>query len=59
MLLCSELTKTLKEGLEKMKTVAEGFHDVKTSDRGMVWNQDLVEALELQVFKIQNPEIFY
>merc|ERR1719230_374031 len=28
--------------------VYKGLHDLKTFDRGLVWNTDLVEALELQ-----------
>jgi succinate dehydrogenase (ubiquinone) flavoprotein subunit len=40
--------KTLEEGLVKMDKIAESMKDIQTTDRGMVWNQDLVEALELQ-----------
>merc|ERR1712226_563797 len=38
----------LKEGCEKSADVYKGLHDLKTFDRGLVWNTDLVEALELQ-----------
>merc|ERR1712048_645834 len=38
----------LKEGCEKTAEIYQGLHDLKTFDRGMVWNTDLVEALELQ-----------
>lgn len=38
----------LKEGCDKSADVYKGLHDLKTFDRGMVWNTDLVEALELQ-----------
>ena len=31
-----------------MAEVYEMIHDVKVSDRGLVWNSDLVETLELQ-----------
>ena len=31
-----------------MSALYKGLHDLKTFDRGMVWNTDLVEALELQ-----------
>merc|ERR1712110_826219 len=37
-----------KEGCEKSADIYQGLHDMKTFDRGMVWNTDLVEALELQ-----------
>jgi len=39
---------TLQMGVEKMAEVYEMIHDVKVSDRGLVWNSDLVETLELQ-----------
>jgi succinate dehydrogenase (ubiquinone) flavoprotein subunit len=38
----------LKKGCEHSLEVYKGLHDLKTFDRGMVWNTDLVEALELQ-----------
>jgi len=37
----------LKEGVEKMRKVAAGYGDLKVSDRSLIWNSDLVEALEL------------
>uniref|UniRef100_A0A3B4XLY5 Succinate dehydrogenase [ubiquinone] flavoprotein subunit, mitochondrial n=1 Tax=Seriola lalandi dorsalis TaxID=1841481 RepID=A0A3B4XLY5_SERLL len=38
----------LKEGCDKMDAVYQTLDDVKTFDRGIVWNTDLVETLELQ-----------
>lgn len=38
----------LQEGLEKMINVQNMFHDVGITDRGMIWNTDLIEALELE-----------
>ncbi|XP_033983368.1 succinate dehydrogenase [ubiquinone] flavoprotein subunit, mitochondrial [Trematomus bernacchii] len=38
----------LKEGCEKMDAVYQTLADIKTFDRGIVWNTDLVESLELQ-----------
>ncbi|KAI2653185.1 Succinate dehydrogenase [ubiquinone] flavoprotein subunit, mitochondrial [Labeo rohita] len=38
----------LKEGCEKMDSVYKSLDDIKTFDRGIVWNTDLVETLELQ-----------
>uniref|UniRef100_A0A671QKW4 succinate dehydrogenase n=1 Tax=Sinocyclocheilus anshuiensis TaxID=1608454 RepID=A0A671QKW4_9TELE len=38
----------LKEGCEKMDSVYKSMDDIKTFDRGIVWNTDLVETLELQ-----------
>ena len=37
----------LKEGLEKLESIARRFSDIKISDRSMIWNTDLVETLEL------------
>merc|ERR1719219_2266714 len=39
---------TLHTGVEKMAEVYEMIKDVKVSDRGLVWNSDLIETLELQ-----------
>lgn len=38
----------LKEGVEKMADVYKQLGDLKMFDRGLIWNTDLVEALELQ-----------
>jgi succinate dehydrogenase / fumarate reductase, flavoprotein subunit len=40
--------KTLDAGVKKINQVYKQFKDIKISDRGMVWNTDLVEALELE-----------
>ncbi|HEX4895088.1 MAG TPA: succinate dehydrogenase flavoprotein subunit [Solimonas sp.] len=38
----------MKEGVEKMKAIVETFsRDIGVSDRGMIWNSDLAETLEL------------
>jgi succinate dehydrogenase / fumarate reductase flavoprotein subunit len=37
----------LKEGVEKMNRVAASYDDIKIADRSLIWNSDLVEALEL------------
>ena len=39
---------TLKQGVEKITATAKSFADVRVQDRSMVWNSDLIEALELQ-----------
>jgi succinate dehydrogenase / fumarate reductase flavoprotein subunit len=36
------------EGVGKMKKVWKGMDDMSVSDRSLVWNSDLMEALELQ-----------
>jgi len=37
----------LREGVEKMGKVAASYEDIKIADRSLIWNSDLVEALEL------------
>lgn len=38
---------SLSEGVAKLQAVWDKLSDIKTSDRSMVWNSDLVETLEL------------
>jgi succinate dehydrogenase / fumarate reductase flavoprotein subunit len=40
-------TELLQEGVAKMSKVAAGFSDIKIADQSLIWNSDLVEALEL------------
>jgi succinate dehydrogenase (ubiquinone) flavoprotein subunit len=39
---------TLQEGCKRLGKLYEELNDLKLSDRGMVWNSDLIESLELQ-----------
>ncbi|KAG1677670.1 Succinate dehydrogenase [ubiquinone] flavoprotein subunit, mitochondrial [Nymphon striatum] len=39
---------SLKEGCQKIEECYDMMKDIKVADKGMVWNTDLVEALELQ-----------
>tara|TARA_R110002110_G_scaffold80252_2_gene209151 strand:+ start:149 stop:1939 length:1791 start_codon:yes stop_codon:yes gene_type:complete len=39
--------KTLQEGCDKMSEVNATIPDLKIADRSMIWNTDLVEAMEL------------
>ncbi|KAK6167320.1 hypothetical protein SNE40_021381 [Patella caerulea] len=39
---------TLKEGCDKMDGLYKQMDDLKVHDRGLIWNTDLVETLELQ-----------
>ncbi len=41
-------SKSLTEGVEKMGKLWAGQADLKVADRSLIWNSDLVEALELQ-----------
>ena len=38
----------LEEGVAKLAATAAGVADVKTADRSLIWNSDLVETLELE-----------
>ncbi len=40
--------KTLQEGCDRIDEVYESFKDVKITDKGLVWNTDLIETLELE-----------
>ena len=42
------IEKTLQEGCEKIDEAYQMFHDVKINDKGLVWNTDLIETLELE-----------
>ena len=45
--------KSLSEGSKKMLDIFNNFNDLKISDRGLVWNSDLIEALELDNLRSQ------
>jgi succinate dehydrogenase / fumarate reductase, flavoprotein subunit len=38
---------TLKEGINLLKPVYDSFSDIAISDKSLIWNTDLIEALEL------------
>jgi succinate dehydrogenase / fumarate reductase flavoprotein subunit len=38
---------SLREGIDKLVRCTGTFEDVRVSDRGLIWNTDLVETLEL------------
>ncbi|MFT6371647.1 MAG: succinate dehydrogenase / fumarate reductase flavoprotein subunit [Gammaproteobacteria bacterium] len=44
---------SMQEGVEKMDEIFATFSDVKVSDRGLIWNTDLVETLELENLLVQ------
>ena len=43
----------LDKGLAKMREIFKSFDDLKIEDRGLVWNSDLIEALELDNLRTQ------
>lgn len=38
----------LEEGVHKITDICSTYKDVGIKDRGLIWNSDLVEALELE-----------
>lgn len=40
--------KHLQAGQKKLKKIHESFADVQVNDRSLIWNTDLIEALELE-----------
>ena len=38
--------KTLEEGVQKLRAIDAAGSDIKTTDRGLIWNTDLMETLE-------------
>jgi succinate dehydrogenase (ubiquinone) flavoprotein subunit len=49
----------LEEGCKKVHEISQMYKDVKLSDRGNVWNTDLIEALELENLLIQGKMTVY
>jgi len=48
---------SMTQGVEKMNEIFASFEDVGVSDRGMIWNTDLVETLELENLLLQAQSI--
>jgi succinate dehydrogenase (ubiquinone) flavoprotein subunit len=45
---------TLKAGCDKLDVVWKEMDNIKLTDRGMIWNSDLIESLELQNLMINS-----
>lgn len=43
----------LEEGVSKVQTITEMYKDIGTKDRGLIWNSDLIESLELDNLLLQ------
>ncbi|MDE2573903.1 MAG: FAD-binding protein, partial [Rhodospirillales bacterium] len=41
-------SESLTQGVAKMQTVWQSLGDMSVTDRGLIWNSDLMEAMELQ-----------
>jgi succinate dehydrogenase / fumarate reductase, flavoprotein subunit len=44
---------TLGEGIQKLGVTFDSFADVGVSDRGLIWNTDLIETMELENLLLQ------
>jgi succinate dehydrogenase / fumarate reductase flavoprotein subunit len=44
---------SLQEGIDKLETIFSSFDDVGVSDRGLIWNTDLCETMELENLLLQ------
>jgi succinate dehydrogenase / fumarate reductase flavoprotein subunit len=44
---------SMQEGIDRLEQVFESFGDVAVEDRGLVWNTDLIETLELENLLLQ------
>lgn len=51
--------KTLDEGCKKMDEVYQTYHDVQITDKGQVWNTDLIEAMELENLLLQASQTLF
>jgi len=50
---------SLDEGVTKMQAIFDGFEDIDVTDRGLIWNTDLVETLELENLLLQAQSIIH
>ncbi|XP_014223391.1 succinate dehydrogenase [ubiquinone] flavoprotein subunit, mitochondrial [Trichogramma pretiosum] len=50
---------TLQEGCKKMTDLYKKLDDIKTTDKSMIWNSDLIETLELQNLMINAMQTIY
>jgi succinate dehydrogenase / fumarate reductase flavoprotein subunit len=44
---------SLQEGMHRLSRTFQSFRDVRVSDRGLIWNTDLVETMELENLLLQ------
>jgi succinate dehydrogenase / fumarate reductase, flavoprotein subunit len=49
----------LEEGCHKMDDICNLYKDIGIKDRGLIWNSDLIEALELDNLLGEAKQIMY
>jgi len=49
----------LEEGCTKISEVASTYKDIHVADKGLIWNTDLIEALELENLLLQAMQTMY
>lgn len=49
----------LEEGCQKMDKICTLYKDIGIKDRGLIWNSDLIEALELENLLGEAKQIMY
>lgn len=50
---------TLEEGVKEIDEVSKQIHDLKTTDRSLTWNSDLIETMELDNLLTQARQTMY
>jgi succinate dehydrogenase (ubiquinone) flavoprotein subunit len=53
------IEKSLQEGCKKMTDIYQMYHEIGITDRGLNWNTDLLEALELENLLLQALQTIY
>ena len=51
--------KLLEEGCSKMEKITDKYKDISTRDRGLIWNSDLIESLELENLLLQAKQTIF
>lgn len=51
--------KLLEEGCGKMEKITDKYKDISTKDRGLIWNSDLIESLELENLLLQAKQTIF
>jgi len=49
----------LEEGVKKVFAIGEKYKDVGIKDRGLIWNSDLIETLELENLLLQAKQTIF